>query len=83
MVSSSGSPNPHAPPSLRLVELKLLSVTLVIDSSSPCPPFTNREAGTEVKGGFFFSSTLGKNEQWKKEIGSFGEFTAAQRWSLK
>lgn len=30
-----------------------------------------------------FSCTLGKNEQWKKEIESFGEFTAAQHWSLK
>jgi hypothetical protein len=73
MVSSSGSPNPHAPPSLRLVELKLLSVTLVIDSSSPCPPFTNREAGTEVKGGFFFFQALWERmSNGKRKLGAWG-----------
>lgn len=32
---------------------------------------------------FFFSRTLGKNEQWKKEIESFGEFIAEEYLSLK
>ena len=37
---------------------------------SPSPSFINKEIGTELREAF--SCTLGKNEQWKKEIESFG-----------
>lgn len=49
---------------------------------SPCPSFINKEIGTELREAFF-SCTLGKNEQWKKEIESFGEFIAEEQLSLK
>lgn len=48
---------------------------------SPCPSFINKETGTELREGF--SYTLGKNEQWKKEIESFGEFIGETHLSLK
>jgi len=48
---------------------------------SPCPSFINKEIGTELREAF--SCISGKNEQWKKEIESFGEFIAEEYLSLK